>query len=1380
MQATLGGDVRRLDSGIQFEAGEFDPITYRRAAALDGFELGKGEGVSIELVQFAGPIDSAWRNQLDTLGVKVLQFIPNYAYAVLADAQGRANLSAYAANSNVVRMTAALEPVYKLNANLSQRAAAGLSNLRDAEVTVVLANHAGNGTSKAVIESLARGALKSEWWSFGEFDAVTLSVRESDISTLANLADVFGVEHHVEPELLDEVQNQIIAGNFNANRSGPSGPGYLAWLTGRGFSSTPDDYPIVAVVDDGVGNGTIVNGAGDQTLTRERDGTTSRLAFSFNCSSDGNAAGVAGHGHINTSIVGGYDDRAALPFTDPNGYLRGQGVNPFGRMGNTKFFNNAGSAGLGNCGGSQESMIRNQHINGARISSNSWGASVGGDYNANAATYDAGTRDANGNVAGLQPMIFLIAAGNSGSGASTIGSPATAKNVITVGASENQRPTDEGGNWTDGCGVGPTGADSAMDVIAFSSRGPAEGGRVKPEVIAPGTHIQGTASTGAGYSGTGVCDQFRPPGQTVFAASSGTSHSTPAVAGLASLVYRYVQTQFQVAEPSAALVKAYMMAHPTYLTGESGNGNLPTNVQGFGMPNMGLAFDSTTSRVVRDQLPEDAFTNSGQEREFFLVVGDTSKPVRIAMAYSDAPGAVTGNPQVNNLDLIVDAGGQTLLGNRFTGQFSATGGSADTANNYEAVNLPAGTGGLLRVRVAAFNIGGDGIPGNADSTDQDFSLVCSNCAFGTAFALAASPGAATSCAGSGAAFSVNVLALGGFADSVSLSLPAPPSGLGATFTPSSGNAPFTSSLGVTTAGLAAGSFPLVIQGVSGDETRTTQVTLGHSTALAAAPTLVSPAGGAVDVAVAPTLSWNAVPGALQYVVELSTTSDFAVIAQTAVVSGTTYAVNPGLSGATGYFWRVRSRNNCGDGANATVRSFTTVPVFCATPGTAIPDNNAVGISSSINVAIDRPIEDLNVAFEARHTWIGDLIVTLTKVGSPTTVRLLDRPGRPDGGTTGNGCTGDNPNVILDDEAAAAAEASCVNTNPGYPIGGRFRPNDPLLAFDNASFAGEWRLTVSDLAGADTGFLDRWCLEPTLGTNATFLIRNDSFSVSEDAVLTRTAANGVLANDIGQNLVATLGSTTSEGALAFNANGSFVYTPANDYCGSDSFTYSATDGMEIGEAVATINVVCVNDAPVAVSDSYSGTEGQSLVVTAVFGVLSNDTDIDSASLTAVQFSAPASGTLTLASNGGFTYLPNPLFCGADSFQYRAFDGANHSQPATVAITLSCVNDPPVVANQTFRARVDAVNGATVGTILASDPDQGDSVASFTVTGGSGQAVFAVNATTGVITVSNAAALVVDTSLTLQVNVADTNGAVRSATMTIAVVGNAIFRHGFEPQ
>ena len=110
---------------------------------------------------------------------------------------------------------------------------------------------------------------------------------------------------------------------------------------------------------------------------------------------------------------------------------------------------------------------------GMRISSNSWGAPVGGVYNTDSQAYDSLVRDAQpaGSTfptAGNQEYTIVFSAGNDGSGASTIGSPGTAKNVITVGAAENVNPF--GG--TDGSGIADSGANNANDIISFSSRGP--------------------------------------------------------------------------------------------------------------------------------------------------------------------------------------------------------------------------------------------------------------------------------------------------------------------------------------------------------------------------------------------------------------------------------------------------------------------------------------------------------------------------------------------------------------------------------------------------------------------------------------------------------------------------------------------------------------------------------------------------------------------------------------------------------------------------------------------------------------------------------------------------------------------------------------------
>ena len=141
------------------------------------------------------------------------------------------------------------------------------------------------------------------------------------------------------------------------------------------------------------------------------------------------------------------------------------------------------------------------------------------------------------------------------------------------------------------------------------------------------------------------------------------------------------------------------------------------------------------------------------------------------------------------------------------------------------------------------------------------------------------------------------------------------------------------------------------------------------------------------------------------------------------------------------------------------------------------------------------------------------------------------------------------------------------------------------------------------------------------------------------------------------LTAVLVSTTSNGILTLNANGSFSYTPNLNFNGIDSFTYQANDGSaDSNVATVTITVNAVNDAPVAASDSYSTNEDVTLTVSAS-GVLANDTDVDNDTLTAVLVSTTSNGSLTLNANGSFSYTPNLNFNGVDSFTYKANDGTD---------------------------------------------------------------------------------------------------------------------------
>lgn len=136
----------------------------------------------------------------------------------------------------------------------------------------------------------------------------------------------------------------------------------------------------------------------------------------------------------------------------------------------------------------------------------------------------------------------------------------------------------------------------------------------------------------------------------------------------------------------------------------------------------------------------------------------------------------------------------------------------------------------------------------------------------------------------------------------------------------------------------------------------------------------------------------------------------------------------------------------------------------------IPDNTAGGVTHDIVVSEAGLILDLVVRLYISHTWVGDLMVTLTHVDTGTVIALIDRPGVP---ASSFGCSGDDIDVVLNDAAAAPVEDQCAGAVP--TISGIFTPNQPLFSFDGEDMAGTWRLTVSDHSGGDTGFLAFWAL-----------------------------------------------------------------------------------------------------------------------------------------------------------------------------------------------------------------------------------------------------------------------------------------------------------------
>ena len=686
-----------IETSISLPASKFDPVRNVPTGTVrpDG---GGSSGEGYYVVQFGGIATDEWLDSLRGMGVEILQYVPHNAFFVYASEQAILR----AASHSRVRWAGAFSVEHKITDILrDQVSAARLRTLPRKGVSPLEMTGANTSVfdvavfERADINKIADVVAASYGGQVRKvidlpnnyFNVVRVELPLDSVLRVADIPDVITIDFYNTPQAEDERAAHIVSGNYTSSTV-ISVPGYDP-LTQFGVDGT---NVTVAVADDGIS----IPGNGGFYITS---------ANTVHGVLRGASAGATGgHGHINASIIAGNTPFGIL---DPTGHNYGLGVAPKANIINSPFL-------VGGYTGSEMDVYNDtvitpgpNGVNGS-ISNNSWGNGTNSNvYDAYTAQFDGFVRDTS-SAATIDPITLVYSAGNSGPGALSLTRPKTAKNIIATGNSENVRTE-----------LGGTSADNMDDLRSTSSRGPAADGRVKPDIVAPGTVITGSRA--------GTCGSVSSCFDANHAYSSGTSHAAPQIAGAAALFTQFWKNGNGGVNPSPALIKAAIISTAQEMNGLSTGTAIPNGNEGWGRINMKYMLNTGVPMKYVNQTTE--FGAPGNSATFSGTVGDAARPIRVSLVWTDPPGAPNANPaMVNNLDLTVTIGANTYRGNVFAGGVSTTGGSSDTINNVENIFLPAGVaaGTNFSITVSATAINGDGVLGNADTTDQHFALVAYN------------------------------------------------------------------------------------------------------------------------------------------------------------------------------------------------------------------------------------------------------------------------------------------------------------------------------------------------------------------------------------------------------------------------------------------------------------------------------------------------------------------------------------------------------------------------------------------------------------------------------------------------------------------------------
>lgn len=334
------------------------------------------------------------------------------------------------------------------------------------------------------------------------------------------------------------------------------------------------------------------------------------------------------------------------------------------------------------------------------------------------------------------------------------------------------------------------------------------------------------------------------------------------------------------------------------------------------------------------------------------------------------------------------------------------------------------------------------------------------------------------CTGQNLTVDVNLIGSGGFNNPVSLSVGGAPANATVTISENPALPGTTVTIELTNLD-QPGVYPVTITAESDTITRTTALELTVIESQPATATLVSPSDGAGGIPLKQALSWNAVPSALSYQVQVALGAPAFVPGNT-VFDQTTTATSltvSGLEPATVYYWRVEAQNACGVSGFSNVFAFQTGLPECGFAFASndvpveIPATSTALVSSSLDIPDNGIIADVNVRLKIDHGWVGDLAARLVAPDG-TTALLFEHPGFP---ALSSGCNGENLDLEFDDAAVLTA-ADLENTCNNMPaIAGVFQSIESLDRFHDTPANGAWKVEVADIFPEDGGAIVEWGL-----------------------------------------------------------------------------------------------------------------------------------------------------------------------------------------------------------------------------------------------------------------------------------------------------------------